>query len=287
MNEDQNLNSAGKINDVVQAAKLHQQQANDFESSVRDSFREAIRFVREGKQWPDDVRMQRDQPGQQRPCLTFNRLKEFNRQTINGIRQNTPSIKVRPVGGGADKDTADIYDGLIRQIQRLYRADIQYEEAASWAVDGGVDYLVVSVDYVSDDSFDRVPTIKSVPDPMRVFFDHLSTQPDGSDARQALIVTEMPRDRFDKEYPRQEARDWEALESGSDAAAWYGKEVVTLAEFYRIEYTEDVLLGFGNGQTAYASEMPQELQFQATRRRPVQRHRLTMTGGPATRKTSS
>src|ERR1051325_2813114 len=60
---------------------------------------------RAGKQWPDEIKSQREYD--KRPMLTINRIVQFIRQVTNEQRQNRPSIKINPVGDGADQDTAE------------------------------------------------------------------------------------------------------------------------------------------------------------------------------------
>ena len=80
-----------------------------------------------GKQWPDAVLSQREREG--RPCLTINRLPAFARQIVNDARQNKPAIKVKPADSGADVKTAEIYNGLIRNIEVSSNAEIAYDTA--------------------------------------------------------------------------------------------------------------------------------------------------------------
>src|SRR5262249_17441801 len=68
-----------------------------------------------GDQWPNEVRLMRE--AQNRPCLTINRLPQFVNQVANGVRQNPPAIKAIPAGGEATAELAEIYSGLLRQIQ--------------------------------------------------------------------------------------------------------------------------------------------------------------------------
>ena len=73
-----------------------------------------------GEQWPETVVKTRT--AQDRACLTFNRLPQFIQQVVGDARQNRPSVKVHPVDSGADKNLAEIYEGLIRNIEGQSRA---------------------------------------------------------------------------------------------------------------------------------------------------------------------
>ena len=99
------------LKDDLEAFKL----AEDAEKDQRTAMLELLKFVKLGQQWPDAVRKKRELEG--RPCLTVNRLPAFGKQVINDARQNRPAIKCHPVGDGADKEMAEILNGLIRNIE--------------------------------------------------------------------------------------------------------------------------------------------------------------------------
>src|SRR3954462_7654869 len=110
-----------------------------------------LRFAKLGEQWPEQVRAQRIRDG--RPCLTINRQPAFIRQVVNEARQHRPSIKVHPVDDVADPAIAQIYDGLIRNIERTSKADVAYDTAVDGAVSNGFGHFRINTDYADDDSF--------------------------------------------------------------------------------------------------------------------------------------
>jgi hypothetical protein len=91
------------------------------EAENRAAALDDLRFAKLGEQWPDHVRQARVRDG--RPCLTINRQPAFIRQVVNEDRQNRPGIKVHPVDGEADVSIAEIYNGLIRNIEQTSKAD--------------------------------------------------------------------------------------------------------------------------------------------------------------------
>ena len=101
--------------DLLHEAKAKFTLASDGESDNREAYEEDIRFSRHEEQWPADVLKQREAEG--RPCLTISKLNAFSRQVVNDARQNKPSIKVHPADSGADPDTAEVINGLIRNIE--------------------------------------------------------------------------------------------------------------------------------------------------------------------------
>jgi hypothetical protein len=84
-------------------------------------------------QWPDDTLTARgysaNSTGDQRPCLTINKTRQHVLQIINDARQNRTHIKVRPTGGGATYDAAQVFDGIIRHIEYISNAQQAYATA--------------------------------------------------------------------------------------------------------------------------------------------------------------
>ena len=90
----------------------------------RTAMVEDVRFARLGDQWTEAAKRSRSGPGHERPMLVVNRLLQFRDRVVNEIRQNTPSIRIRPVSSGADQETAEVLMGIVRHIQDNSNASI-------------------------------------------------------------------------------------------------------------------------------------------------------------------
>src|SRR5690242_14304095 len=102
-------------------AKERFELANRAENSWRADSLDDWKFS-VGEQWPADIRTARVQDG--RPCLTMNRLPTIIAQVTNDERQQRPGVNVNPVGNGADRETAEIFQGIIRHIEVRSDAEI-------------------------------------------------------------------------------------------------------------------------------------------------------------------
>lgn len=211
--------------------------AVEFSATVRQEMLDDIRFARLGDQWSEAAKYDRNRPGKERPMLVVNRLLQFRDRVVNEIRQNTPSIRIRPVNDGADQETAEVLMGLVHHIQDNSNASIAYDTAVEWQVDAGLGYFRVRNDYIDDTSFDQDIFIDRIPDPMKVYFDPHSKQPDGSDAQWCIIAEEIGKDEFRRMYPDVDETSFEAAGNG-DMQGWYTKDSVRIAEYYYIEYDE-------------------------------------------------
>ncbi|MFL6676337.1 MAG: portal protein, partial [Massilia sp.] len=152
-----------------------------------------------GDQWPENIKRERQL--QKRPCLTFNRLPTYLHQVTNDQRQDQVGIQVHPVGEGADKKGAEIYQGMIRRIEDSSNADVAYDTAVNSAAGIGFGFWRLITEYESATSFNQVIKFQRMRDALKVYFDPASVEADGSDAKQCVIVSDMPKAEFERTYP--------------------------------------------------------------------------------------
>jgi hypothetical protein len=219
--------------DLLKDAKAKFTLASDGESDNRTCYESDIRFGRHEEQWPGDIRKQREADG--RPCLTVSKMNSFVRQVVNDSRQNKPSIKVHPVDSGADPDTAEVLDGLIRNIEYSSNADVAYDTAVDCAVSGGWGYIRVGLDYAYHDSFEMDLSIQRVANPLSIYGDPNSTQADSSDWMDAFVVDRLSKDQFKAKYGKTKTLvDWDDT-SWHDETWREDNDVLTAEWWNRVE----------------------------------------------------
>jgi hypothetical protein len=243
--------------DLLAAGKKQFQRCQDAEDENRRVALEDIKFSRMGEQWPDEVETQRRK--ERRPCLTINKLPAFIRQVVNDARQNKPSIKVHPVDSGADVKTADVINGLIRNIEYTSNADVAYDTAIESSVSGGFGYWRISIDYAYDDSFEMDLCIKRISNQFSVYGDPNSTEADSSDWDNAFVIDRMPKDEFKRKYKGKKNADDAPVcvdfdnDAWSNADDWLDDDTVQIAEWWNREQVDKEIVKLSNGQT-YARE---------------------------------
>lgn len=167
------------------------------DSDNREAAAEDLKFFA-GKQWDEFVRAQRNL--RHRPSLTINRLPAFVGQVLGARRFNDVEVKVLPTTDG-DKETAEIYEDLIRFIQHDSHADFAFNTAYQGQAICGIGNFEIDVDYAADDVFDKDIHIRAIEDPLSVIWDKNLVEPTGSDARHVFVVNSMGEDEFDEAYP--------------------------------------------------------------------------------------
>lgn len=214
-----------------------------------------------GYQWPSGVMMERQAEG--RPALTMNKLPQFINQVINDARANRPQVKIRPVDNGADKEAAEVFQGIIRNIESVSNADLAYDMAVEYSARCGLGYFRVVTDFIDDMSFDQDIIIKRVCDPLAIRLDPNYTEPDGSDAKWGFVEDKIPKEDFESQYPKAEMSQWDVTEHGD----WYSEGNIRICEYMRIKETPKNLQLLSDGSTVYeGDEIPEGLTVERTRK---------------------
>ena len=112
------------------------------ESMQREEGEKDLRFLNL-EQWdPQDERDRGD-----RPTLVIDQIGEPFRQLIGRQKSAKPGILAVPVDSGADVDTAEVYQGLIRHIENKGHAKQARDEAFKSAAGIGFGYYRIVTEY--------------------------------------------------------------------------------------------------------------------------------------------
>lgn len=222
---------------VHELAKKRYKQAHDFWSDKRERQKDDLRFLAgtpDNKwQWPDYlVSARENDPDGGRPCLTINKLPQHVNQIVNDHRMNRPSIKVRPVDSGADVKVAEVLDGVVRHILACSDANTVFDTTCQSQVACGEGFFRLLTRYAdyNDPMFRQEIYLEVIRNPLRVVIDPMVQHPTARDANWAFILSEVPEDDFEDEYPDQEGTDWDA----ADMQYWYNsaEKKIVVAEYF-------------------------------------------------------
>lgn len=228
------------LKDAREAFKLAAESEND----NRITYKEDVEFAMLGEQWPDQIRKDRELDG--RPCLTINKLPPFIRQVVNEARQNKPGITVHPVDSGSDPETADVFNGLIRNIEQSSDAEVAYDTALECAAAGGFGYFRINTAYTSDDTFDQDIVIERIANPLNVYGDPYSTAADSSDWDNAFVTDTLTRDQFEIKHKGAQAANWDDYQDCGEP--WLDGDNVTVAEWWTREEVARQIVALSDGQ---------------------------------------
>lgn len=185
-----------------------------------------------------------DRLDNQRPCLTINKTMQHCLQIINDGKQNKPGVNIRPVGGDASFEAAQIYEEVIRHIEYLSNAENVYDNASEFQIIGGVGYWRLITDWANKSKgFDQEIFIRRIKHPRSVRLDPDIVEIDGSDARFGFIFNDMPRDLYEEEYDDFKDVGGSIIFNDS-ASGWYTKDHVRVAEYFRKSPKKDRWIEF-------------------------------------------
>jgi hypothetical protein len=226
--------------------------ASDYESDMRVQALDDIRFA-EGDQWDAQIREQRRLQG--RPALTINRIPQFVQHITNEQRQNPISIQIDPVDSGADIETADILQGLVRHIQNQSNADEAYSNGFDYAVKGGWGYWRVITDYADEFSFEQEIYIKRVENPFDVYLDPGGTESDASDINWGFVVADYTKEQYKEQFPKSKYTagigDWVSTGNG-----WVQQDTMRVAEYFYREMQQEKIVQTSDGQILLWRTLP-------------------------------
>lgn len=282
---------------VMQEARDRLKRGEDWESSFWQLYVQDIKFrfgdSDNGWQWPDDLR--KDREINKRPTLTINKVGPLCQLITNNQRQNKAAVKVRPANDRASYDAAQIFEGLVRQIEYASNAQAIYDDAGDSQVEGGIGYWKINTRYVDAEpgpdadagAFDQECVIEPVPAHRNVVLDCDIQQKDGSDAEWGLIYDDVPDDEFEAEYGTEGDEGVGAADALTENDSWTRDGYTRIVEYYRIVKTPDELIWTQDGNetaTVRKSEMPDAMAPLIARlekedpdkvkRRPVEKRQL-------------
>lgn len=241
-----------KDEDILFQAKEHYKQSTEAWDHIYLAASEDMKFVYdiEEGQWPDAVR--RERAG--RPIITCNKLQKFVRQIRGDQMQNRPQVKVIPVDDKADVRSAELYNGIIRQIEYLSSADVAYDTAYMGAISSSIGFFRIITKYADDEGFNQDIFIKRIINPASVHFDPLAVEFNLEDARYCFIEEWIDKKTYTKMYPDSDATSFD----GTDKlyGDWIGGEKIRVAEYFYKEPTRKKIILLSNGDVAEVTGLP-------------------------------
>jgi hypothetical protein len=209
------------------------------EAVLRQEAQKDLRFLNL-EQW--DEQDERDRGD--RPTLVIDQIGEPFRQLVGRQKSAKPSINTVPVDSGADIDTAEIYQGLIRHIEYKGHAKAARDEAFKSAAAIGWGYYRIVTEYESngeidaplDVLFDQSIRYQPIENSMSVFRDPTCPLHEPEKCNFAFIIEDIPKSEFERLYPNASATSQEAFDAtGLSMPEWYPEDSVRVADYFYVE----------------------------------------------------
>lgn len=179
-----------------------------------------------GAQWDQNALNNR----QGRPCYSYNRVVGAINQVTGDERQAVPGAKVRPANKQASLETADIFGGMIRNIESCSSAKAIYDQQYKYAVAGGFGAWRIISKYKEEDSFDQELEIVPIENPLNVSWDHACQDPFKRFQNQCVVSERISRKQYKDQFPGFTPQTFDV---SRDNKGWVTKDEIRIAEYFK------------------------------------------------------
>lgn len=227
-------------------ADIHAEAMTEFDSiqsALRDERLQCLQDRRfysiSGSQWEGPLGEQFEN----KPKFEVNKIHLAVLRIFNEYRNNRISVDFVSKDGAKNDKLADVCDGLYRADEQDSGAEEAYDNAFEEAVGGGFGAWRLRAEYEDDeDPEDERQRIRIEPifdADSSVFFDLNAKRQDKADAKRCYVLTAMTREAYAAEYDEDPA-SWpkEVYQHEFD---WLTPDVVYVAEYYRVEDTNETV----------------------------------------------
>ena len=212
----------------LRLAQDRYQAAVEAHKENRDKSNEDLEFIEGGNQWGADIKTTRE--GRGSPCLEINKLPGKLDVIVGEQRQNRPAIKVIPFDSESDPETAEIFTGLIRNIEYTSQGRVADDHAFEHASAGGEGFLQIATEYAADDMFEQNIVIKPILNSSSVHWDPSAEDVTLKDAMWFFIETKTKRSEFELKYPSAALTGWN--DDGEYDAEWVTKDEIKVCAYW-------------------------------------------------------
>lgn len=262
---------------IVKKAKERYKRGRDSQSDENNRYRHNTKFTYiPDYQWPDAIKKQREID--LRPVLTVNRQPVFVRSIVNQYKQNPSAIKVLPADDGADKEVAEIFTGMIRNIETQCNSSQIKGNALGCAVAGNKGFFRFITEY-EPMSFTQEIKFLPIVNPLAVTYDCDDTSLDGSGWRWCFVEEELTEDEFDSQFPEADRESW-PTDSQSDWSMDDGKKIRVAEYFYKEDVKTTICL-LDSGEVVEKTDLQPDMVVVDEREAMLPKVRWCKLGGNA------
>lgn len=245
--------------DIVEEARSFWLEATQLDKENLANAERCLAFLNDD-QWNEKHKKERDD--QNRPALVLNVLWPPVNQVTNDYSQADIAIEVDPVGD-SDEDTADVLQGMIRNIE--YESDASQARDLSffYAVACSRGYRRLVTEYEDDESRNQVVRIEPINDPFSVALDPNAKRLDRSDGEKAIVKTVMTKAALKSRWPKARMVEQGFFEDGENPVPeWCGigkdGQDCMVAEYWKVFGMDATRVQMATGEMKDESDVTEE-----------------------------
>lgn len=245
---------------IIEVALERFQRAADAEHDQRQRESEDLNF--EFDPWPKAVKDARGgytlagQNVPARPMVNIPMLDQPVQLVINQEKAAHLGIEVHPESDDADDKTAEVLQGLIRDIEVRSRAGLARSWAFERAVKCGRGYYRILKRFCNPraegpEGTDQELVVSLILNQASVYFDPDAEQPDKSDAWWAFVTQDLSEEAHKRQFPDSKlstmsASDFDGL--GDRAKTWIDEKTFRVAEYFTVETAARTRIAYDEGK---------------------------------------
>lgn len=219
------------------------------------------RFMILKEHWPEKLKADREKVGL--PCLTIHHGIVHRDGVAGELLQDMPAGKFRGFDSDNDPKMAEIGTSLLRRIEANSNVeDIDAETVKMALLSGYPAWQVVYHDYADTNTFNQEIFIKFIQHQYSVYLDPNMTaldKPERGGPKWGMIIEDMPKAEFEREYPGAAAVSLEGLPTTQ--LNWWSTDTVRVASYYVAEPREiKLMLLEGNQVVEKGSDEHKQLE---------------------------
>lgn len=236
--EDNSQKDSENWPEIIKTAKKRFKRGISAQRDNRVRYEEDLKFIDGQNHWDKDLKTIREEDG--RPVMTVNRMPGFVRNVVNDAKQNPPGMKVSPVDGKADVDTADVFRGLFRHIESDSNADTAYDTAFHNAVGGGMGFFRLR-NVEDENPFQQKLVIDEIRNSLSVVYDSDNGSLDSAEWKWLFITDRILKEEFEEQHPDFDVTGF-VMEEDDEGGNWISEDEVRIAEYYYFSDPQDVVV---------------------------------------------
>lgn len=210
---------------------------------------------RAGDQWPADVLAQRK--ALKRPVITVNKIPQFCRNVANEMKQNKSAVKVYAADSQAKKETAEVFQGMFRNIEYNSNAGDAYASAGEGAVEKSFGFFRVIREYINSESFQQHILIKGIANHFSCYLGP-HNEADGSDSNHGFVFDDMDKDEFEEKWPETAESIDDSFWKSTGSDGWFTEKTIRVCEYYTKTMKTKVLCQMADGSAILEEKLTDE-----------------------------
>lgn len=193
-----------------------------------------------------------------KPCYTFNRVLQPVNLVVADMRECMPAGKVRPTDDQGTDAVAEVFGGIMRNVEQVSRAPETYKQQFKYAVAGGYGAWYLAPVFSPGKTFDQEIRIHNIPNPQTVVWDPECNDPCAADSNKCIVADRISKDNYNATYGP--GASGMSFYFSRDSYGWFTDKEVRIADYWeRVPFEQEIAL-MSDGRVVDYTDKQAELE---------------------------